>query len=149
MGITKKLEGKKVFLDATPLIYFIKGNSKFQTFLDELFRLNGSGKIEFVTSSLTVLQLLVAPLKNNRPDLVKEYERILYGSATLKITAVDTDIAKLAAAIQAKFNFETIDSIQLAAAIGSKCNVFLTNNAHLKQDEIYTLVLQEIPDDQL
>ncbi len=149
MRIARKLTGKKVFLDTAAFIFYIEGDSKFQPLIDELFALNESGEIEFATSSLTVFELFVEPLKNNRLDLVQEYERILYNSNTLEIVNLDGQISKLAAGFQAKFNFETTDSIQLAAAVGSGCTIFLTNNAHLKQDEIYTLVLQEIPDNQL
>lgn len=144
MGLINKLKGKRIFLDTAVLIYFIEGNSKYQSFLDELFDLNIKGKIEFITSSLTLLEVLVQPLKLNNGTLVEKYETILSESETIEIIDLSVPISKLAAKLRAKYNFKTPDSIQLGTAIDTSSDFFLTNDRKLKLDEIEILIIDEI-----
>lgn len=149
MGIADKLKGKRVFLDSAPIIYYIENHKIYQPVLDEIFTLADAGKISFISSSLTYLEVLVVPLKDNRLDLLKEYDRIFSYADSIEVIALDNKIAKLAAEIRAKYNYKTPDSIQLATAIHSECDIFLTNDKQLKQDKIHTVILSETPDNQL
>jgi predicted nucleic acid-binding protein len=144
MGLTSQLYGKKVFIDTAPFIYYIEGNIQYQNILNKLFKLNSTGEIFFATSVLTLLELLVVPIRNKRFDLVEQYENIFSNSTSLELIEINLKISKLAAEFRAQFNFKTPDAIQLASASLSKADFFLTNDKQLKQNKIKTIVLQEV-----
>ena len=144
MGLIEKFKGKRIFLDTSPLIYFIEGNIKYQKFLDSIFELNINRNIDFVTSSLTLIEVLVQPLRLNRLDVVEKYETILTESDTIEIIDLNISISRLAAEIRAKYNFKTPDSIQIATAIYSSSDFFLTNDKNLMHDSIEIITLEKM-----
>lgn len=144
MGLTSQLYGKKVFIDTAPFIYYIEGNIQYQKILNQLFKLNSKGEIFFSTSVLTLLELLVVPIRNKRFDLVEQYESIFSNSTSLELIEINLTISKLAAEYRAQFNFKTPDAIQVASASFCDADFFLTNDKHLKQNKIKTIVLQEV-----
>lgn len=76
---------KIVFLDTAPLIYFIEGHSVYQSFLKPLFEANDNGDFIFVTSSITLLEVLVNPLKDGKLQLVSQYKGILSSASHIEI----------------------------------------------------------------
>ena len=149
MGLADQFAGKKIYIDTAPFIYYIEGNKKYQPFLEEFFELNNSGKISFSTSVLTLLELLIVPLRNKRMDIVEKYETIFTNAETLELVDINIEISKLAAKYRANFNFKTPDAIQLAAAEYCQADYFLTNDKQLKQDNIKTIVLDNVLDNSL
>jgi len=72
MGLSK-IKSQTLFLDTAPLIYFIEGGTAYQTNLNKLFAAFDKGDFFILTSTLTILEVLVQPLKLNRQDLVDQY----------------------------------------------------------------------------
>lgn len=64
--VIQDFASKTVFLDTAPLIYFIEGHSVYQPILSSLFELNDKGGFSFVTSSVTLLEVLVKPLREGQ-----------------------------------------------------------------------------------
>jgi len=64
MGLIRKFTNKTVFLDTTPLIYYMEENQQYISFLDKLFLANSKGKFKFKTSVITLLEVLVQPFEN-------------------------------------------------------------------------------------
>ncbi len=57
----------------------------------------------------------------------------------------DTAIAQRAAEIRVRYNLKLPDSLQIATAITSNCEAFLTNDAQLKRVmELRVLVISEL-----
>ena len=106
--------------------------------------MNVREEVDFVTSSITFMEIMVLPFRLGQFELIKQYETILSESETIIILDLDLKIAKAAAEIRAKYNIKTPDSIQLATAINQSCNFFLTNDKKLKISGITTLYLDEI-----
>lgn len=75
--VIEDLFSKTVFLDTAPLIYFIEGHSEYQSILARLFNFNDEGKFGFITSSITLLEVLVKPLRENRKELAQQYKEII------------------------------------------------------------------------
>ncbi|MCA1761345.1 MAG: PIN domain-containing protein [Bacteroidales bacterium] len=144
MGLISQLKGKKIFIDTAPFIYYIEGNVQYQKILNHLFNLNSKGEIFFSTSVLTLLELLVVPIRNKKFDLVEQYEAIFSNSNSLELIEINLTISKLAAEYRAQFNFKTPDAIQLASASFCDADFFLTNDKQLKQNKIETIVLHEV-----
>jgi len=145
MGIIKKLKSKTVFLDTAPLIYYIEENSNYLPILNKLFQSNSKGDFLFQTSVITLLEVLVHPMRENEQQLVEEYQNILCNSTSIEIIDLTIDIAIKAASLRAKYGLKTPDSIQVATALNASSEYFLTNDIRLKAiSEIKILILDEI-----
>jgi len=145
MGIIKKLKSKTVFLDTAPLIYYIEENRNYSPILNKLFLANSKGEFLFQTSVITLLEVLVHPMRENEQQLVEEYQNILCNSPSIDIIDLTIDIAIQAASLRAKYGLKTPDSIQVATAINAYSEYFLTNDIRLKAiSEIEILILDEI-----
>jgi predicted nucleic acid-binding protein len=145
MGLIQKLKNKTVFLDTAPLIYYIEENQQYSPILNKLFLANSKGEFLFQTSVITLLEILVHPMRENKHQLVEEYQNILCNSSTINIFELNIEIAKRAAGLRAKYGLKTPDSIQVATSVYTSAEYFLTNDIRLKAiKEIETLVLDEL-----
>lgn len=145
MGLIRKLKNKKVFLDTAPLIYYIEDAKQYSKILNKLFLENSKGEFLFQTSVITLLEVLVLPMRKNEFQLVDQYQNILCNSPSIDIFNLTIEIAKSAAGFRAKYGLKTPDSIQVASAIFCSADYFLTNDIRLKAvQEIEILVLDEL-----
>ena len=142
MGLIEPFLGKKIFIDSAPVIYFIEGASKHQTFLNELFLAADVGKLTLFTSSLTLLEVLVHPLRLGKKKLADKMLTILTHSDSLQLINLDASVSFLAAEIRAESNLKTPDSIQLATAMHNSADIFLTNDKRIKSDKINIVILE-------
>ncbi len=123
----------KVFLDTAPLIYFLDNDERFgqkvQSILEEILT---SGNA-IVTSAVTCMEYLVYPYRTrNRQKIDVFFEFI--EDCDIPLIPVDAKIAQRAAQIRAEYaSFKSMDSLQLATAVCSGCDTFLTNDKQLKQ----------------
>ena len=131
---------KVIFLDTAPLIYFIEGNSKYQSSLNDIFKLNDLGKITFLTTSITLMEVLVKPFKEKRFDLVSQYRKILMQSKGIQLIEVSNSIAEEAANLRAKYLLKTPDAIQIATANLFAADYFLTNDKTLKTIDPHKII---------
>ncbi|MCL2327134.1 MAG: PIN domain-containing protein [Bacteroidetes bacterium] len=130
MGLIKELYSKKIFLDTAPLIYFMEEESEFLPLLSDLF--SSSNNCRFVTSVITLSEVLVMPLREKRMQLVEQYKNILTLAGNIEIFDINIPIAEETAKIRANFHFKTPDAIQLATAKYSIADYFFTNDYRLK-----------------
>ena len=139
------MKNKRVFLDTAPLIYYIEENQRYSSVLNKLFLDNGKGEFLFQTSVITLLEVLVLPMRQNEIQLVEQYQNILCNSPSIDIFDLNVEIAKQAASYRAKYGMKTPDSIQVATAVYASADYFLTNDIQLKAvKEIEVLVLDEL-----
>lgn len=144
MELSKLLRGKVVFLDTAPLIYFIEKNSRYLDVVKPVIELIVSQQAKGMTSTITLLEVLVLPLREGNKKLAEKYKTILLSSNDLETCEISNTISERAAIIRAKYGFKTPDSLQLATAIVRKADYFLTNDTALKQaNEIKVIVLEE------
>lgn len=130
--VTDKFFHKNIFLDTAPLIYFIEKHSVYQKVLQEVFEANDRGEFTFFTSTITLLEVLVKPLRENQFELAEQYRNILLGSPNLEIFEISSDVATKAAELRAKYNLRTPDALQVATAIEYGTSYFLTNDLRLR-----------------
>ena len=67
------LQGKTVGLDTAPLIYFIEENPTYLEATKLFFEAMDRGDLTIVTSTVTLLEVLVHPLRSNNSALVKGF----------------------------------------------------------------------------
>ena len=140
------LRGSTVGLDTGPLIYYIEEHPALLAKIKPFFEAAERNEFRIVTSFVTLIEVLVHPLHEGRPELAEEYPNILLQSPALTAIPLDEGIAEEAAALRARHNLRTPDSIQLATAIRSGASWFLTNDSALANlPEISVLVLKQLP----
>lgn len=134
-----------LFLDTSVFIYYIEKNNKYFDIVNQIFSTQNQN-IKFITSTITLLEVLTQPLKLGNHDLAKQYSDIILHSANILVLPVDSEIAFKSAQLRAKYNFiKTPDSIQLAISEISKSNIFITNDTKLKNiTEISITLLDEL-----
>lgn len=130
--VIQDFASKTIFLDTAPLIYFIEGHSAYQPVLSNLFNFNDKGGFSFVTSSVTLLEVLVKPLREGQKVIAEQYRDILTTAPGIELFDVTSAIAEQAALLRAKYNIRTPDAIQLATCIEVGADYFLTNDNRLK-----------------
>jgi predicted nucleic acid-binding protein len=130
--VIANLNKKSIFIDTTPLIYFIEGHSLYQPILTLLFNGCDNGQYTFITSTITLLEVLVGPIRAGREDIVTQYQKLLTEANGIEILEISNNISIKAAHLRAKYNLKTPDALQLATAIVNEANYFLTNDLRLK-----------------
>ncbi|MBR4346074.1 MAG: PIN domain-containing protein [Oscillospiraceae bacterium] len=126
-------EFKRIFLDTTPLIYFLDDNEQYGELTKAVFKEVYVSEKEVLTSAVTCMEYLVHPYRTGNLAKVDVFFEFIedYGVDLIKI---DTDIAEMAAKIRATYSsFKPMDSLQLAVAVVYGCDLFLTNDKQLKQ----------------
>jgi len=77
MGWLEKLEGTTVGLDTAPIIYYIEQHPLYIEVLRSFFLRVDAGSILAVTSTVTLLEVLVHPLRRGDEALAQKYNDIL------------------------------------------------------------------------
>jgi predicted nucleic acid-binding protein len=128
----KAFSNQTIFIDTAPLIYYIEENPQYLKFLQALFASYKEYGYVFVTSMITLMEVLVLPLRHKKTELAHKYESILTNSRSIKLVAIDVEITKISARLRATYPLKTPDAIQLATAIAYAADTFLTNDKQLK-----------------
>jgi len=131
MGWVTDLEGTTVGLDTAPLIYFIEQHPKYLDVVRPFFQAVDRGECEVVTSVITLIEVLVHPLRHGDEALAQQYNDILLSSSNVKTLPVTFSTAQSAAELRAAHGLKTPDAIQLATALRHGADAFLTNDRDL------------------
>ncbi|MDY6844694.1 MAG: PIN domain-containing protein [Thermodesulfobacteriota bacterium] len=126
------LQGKTVGLDTAPLIYFIEENAVYIEAVRLFFEAMDKGNFAVITSTVTLLEVLVHPLRSNNKELAAEYRDILLNSRLMTLE-VSNAIAEQAAQLRAAHNIRTPDAIQISAALEAGATHFFTNDIRLPE----------------
>jgi predicted nucleic acid-binding protein len=120
-----------VALDTVVFIYLIEQHPRFSRAARQIFERIDAGKLQAVTSVLTLLEVLVVPYRAGRASLVERYEAFLTNSRGLRLVNPDLAQLKIAAQLRARFSMKTPDALQVAAALASRCSSFVTNDRRI------------------
>ncbi len=119
----------RVFLDSSPVIYLIEWHSQFGPKTANWIAAHAT---ELIASEITRMETLILPVRVNDPVRIKDFE-MFFAKRVSQLATFDRIAFNRAIQIRAGFGFKLIDSLQLAIAIESACDVFLTNDHRLKQ----------------
>lgn len=132
MGWLEDLEGHTIALDTAPLISYIAREKPYVELLRPLFAAIAEGKVRAITSAVTLVEVLVRPLRDKHPELAAKYQDILLHSPNLTTMPLSADIAVQAAELRATLDLRTPDAIQVATARIGGAIAFLTNDKRLR-----------------
>lgn len=113
------------------MIYFVERNEQYVEAIRPLFEAADRGQVRLITSAITLLEVLVVPLRAGDAVLARRYEELLSHSRGLTLVDLRRPILRAAAHLRAVHAMRTPDAIQLAAAATERCGSFLTNDRRL------------------
>jgi predicted nucleic acid-binding protein len=131
MALVEELGSGPVALDTSLFIYLIEEEPTFLPVVEPVFAAIADGRLTAVTSALTLLEVLVVPLRHGDAELARRYEALLTRSRGLELVEVSRAILRDAAVLRAAIGVRTPDAIQLATALAHRCPTFLTNDRQL------------------
>ncbi|MBV9880722.1 MAG: type II toxin-antitoxin system VapC family toxin [Gemmatirosa sp.] len=132
MGLIDHVGPGTVALDASAFIYYVEEHPEYVTILDPLFDEVVRGEREIVTSGVTLLEVLVVPLRLGNVALAARYESLLTRGLGVHLVEIDREQLRMAATLRARHNVRTPDALQLAAALTTGCRAFVTNDNRLR-----------------
>jgi len=133
-----------VYVDTQILIYSVEKHPTYWPLLRPLWLKSATGEIQIISSELTLLETLVAPLRNADSVLITAYETLLL-STEMQLMPITRAILREAAQFRAQTNLRTPDAIHAATAIAHGCSIFLTNdNGFRRVSNLPLVVLSDI-----
>jgi predicted nucleic acid-binding protein len=139
------IEYKKIFLDTTPLIYFLDEDVNFGKLTQDILSKFLRNEVDIITSTITCTEYLTYPYRTGNIEKVNAFFEFL-SDCEIPTYPINIEIAKKAAQIRGNYqHFKTIDCLQLATACVYGCDMFLTNDNQLRQfEEISCVTVEEI-----
>jgi predicted nucleic acid-binding protein len=144
LGLIDELRDLRICIDTAPIIYFIEKHPKYLNLIRPIFAQIDAGKIEAITSTITLLEVLVQPIRRNNNSLAERYREILLYSEGLTTFEILHDVSEMSSKLRAKYSIKTPDAIQIAVGLLYGADKFITNDQALKKvSDIDVLVLDD------
>jgi len=144
LGLVDEIRGQRICIDTAPMIYFIEEHAKYREIIRPVFIEIDSGNIEAITSTITLLEVLVHPLRTGNEALAEKYREILLSSESLTTFEIFHEVSEMASRLRAKYSMKTPDAIQIAVGTLYGATKFLTNDPDLRRvSEIKILLLDD------
>ena len=131
MGLIADLGPGAVAVDSAVFISFIEDDPRYAPIVRPLFEQADRSERQLVTSALTLLEVLVVPLRAGDRQLAERYESLLTRGRGLRLVSITRAQLQAAASLRAATGARTPDALQLAAAITTGCKTFVTNDRRL------------------
>lgn len=146
MKINESLQGvNRIFLDTSPVVYYIEAVPAFDQVVKEIFLLIGEGQIQGVVSPVTLAECLTLPVQLGQLELKQKFTDLLTATEGILLINIDAQIAQTSAELRSKYKLKLPDALQIATAINAGCEAFLTNDIALKRvTELQVLILVEL-----
>ncbi len=140
-----KNDFKNAFIDTALFIYLLEEQPDFTDLSEHFLNVCYARNVRLVTSILTYLEFSVKPYREERTDLIDDYNSLL-GDAHFFVTTVTLPDCDQAARLRAKYkSLKAFDALQIACALKEGCDVFACNDKRLKMvGEIDILILDDV-----
>jgi predicted nucleic acid-binding protein len=130
-----------MFLDACAIIYLIEANDEKSNRIRQLvsdYMERGTG--DLLVSSLSILECLVLPKKQNDVKLLAEYEAF-FASEGVQVIDISRTILYFAVDLRAKYKIRTPDALQLASALSRGVKFVSADKDLVKVAEVKIILL--------
>lgn len=137
------VQANKIGLDVNIVLYYLHRDKSFgEQSLRLLTAIKNKTK---VISTLVYTEAFVYLFAEDNQLLMGEQLKALESIPKLQIIAPVRQICLTAAQLRAAYKLKTPDAIHIATAIDSGCDIFVTNDDHLKKvQEITILTLRDL-----
>jgi predicted nucleic acid-binding protein len=136
--------GSKVAFDTDSLIYYVEEHPLFMKVVEPGFDMATAGEIAPHVSLISLVEVLVLPLRQNRPELIEEYREIFSIPSGFETHPLTPSIAERAAQLRARWNLGTPDAIIAATALEAGCTHLVTNDTVFRRvEDLKVLVVSD------
>ena len=125
----------QVAFDTNSIIYYIEQNREYFQIVQPAVLKAVTGSVTGHLSLVTLIEVLVKPLRENQQELVQRYRRLLTGSRAFFLHDLNQDIAERAAEVRARWNLRVPDAIVAATALAARCTYVVTNDPSFNRVE--------------
>lgn len=113
--------------------------------VDDIFDRIDAGPLQAITSPITLAECLVGAIKHGLPHVQQDFTDVIVSGANVTFMTPDAAAAQQAADLRVRYNLGLLDALQVAVAIGSGADGFLTNDrALLRVRELPILVVDDL-----
>jgi predicted nucleic acid-binding protein len=120
---------KPIYLDTNAIVQLIeRRDAALRSFM---IRVNAAGR-RFVTSELTLAELLVKPIEWGDNELCETYEELLSDVGLVRAYPVDRAILRQSAALRASLGGNLPDTVHLATAVALGCDSIISSDRRMK-----------------
>jgi predicted nucleic acid-binding protein len=145
MGLIILPEAGPVYVDTCAFIYQVEKIEPFYSAGRPLWDALHAGKLDVYTSGLTLLEVLVKPLRHGNQALAARYRDILSDTERLTCMPITPPVLETAARERAATNLKTPDAIHAASGLECYCSLFVTNDPVFRRVKgLNVAVLSEI-----
>ena len=124
---------RKVGLDTSVFIFQVEENKKYFHLTDSIFSWLEEPRVQAVTSTITLLELLVQPYRLADIDRVNKFYALLSTFPHLEWVAPTLEIADVGARLRAEYNLRTPDALQAATALSCDATGFISNDSGFRR----------------
>ncbi len=122
----------KIGLDSMIFIYLFEADVRFIKPITGLFEKIEKGKLQAVTSIISVTEVLSATKLKDQPEKITAFTQFFRKLQNFEVVPVEWEIADIAAKLRREFPvLRTPDAIQLATALYAEADEFVTNDIKL------------------
>jgi predicted nucleic acid-binding protein len=119
----------EIYLDANTIIYSYERIEPYRTLLEPCWDAPASSPPPKVTSVLTLMEVMIKPLRTGNTRLEAGFRDLLLNSADIHLLPITIPILERAARLRADYaGLKTPDAIHAATALEHSCALFLTND---------------------
>lgn len=130
MGQLSLSSDSSVYVDANILIYSVERIQPYVSALDTFWQAASEQQVPVLTSELSVLEMLVDPLKAGNAELEALFRRALFSSPDLRLMPLSLPILERAARLRVTLpSLKTPDALHAATALEAGCELLLSNDA--------------------
>lgn len=145
MGVLTLPESGTVYLDANGFIYSIERIDPYRSMLDTLWLTVSVGQVKVVTSELTLLEVLVKPLKVGDATTATLFRTVLKHTPDVQMLPITQSVLEAAANLRATLGLKTPDAIHVATALLNNSVLFVTNDSAFRRvTDLNVTVLSEL-----
>jgi predicted nucleic acid-binding protein len=134
-----------IYLDANGFIYSVERIDPYRSMLDTLWLTVSAGQIKVVTSELTLLEVLIKPLKVGDASTATLFRTVLKHTPDVQMLPITQSVLEAAANLRATLGLKTPDALHAATALLNGSTLFVTNDsAFHRVKDLNVTVLREL-----
>jgi predicted nucleic acid-binding protein len=122
-----------VGIDSVTFIYHFERSAAYFPLTQPLFLAVLRGEISAITSVVTLAEVTVLPLRQQKEGIARSYESAILHFPHLQVTNVSRRTAHIAARLRAEFRLTAPDALQVATSIQHNATAFVTNDKQMRR----------------
>jgi predicted nucleic acid-binding protein len=135
----------RIAVDTNIFICHLEENPRYVVLTDLIFKWLSRKGSSGVSSTVTMTELLVQPLRRGDWAGAEVFYNLLSAYPNLRWVPPDLEVARLAAQYRAQYRLKTIDALIAATAVHASATGLITNDAALSRVEgLDVLVLESL-----